>query len=163
MSTEDNLQAAFAGESQANRKYLAFARQAEEEGLQAVARLFRVAAVGETIHAHTHLRVMGGVGNTKENLEAAISGETAEFEEMYPAFIKEAEGEGNKDAARSFNWANNVEKIHAELYKKALEDPEGLELKDYYVCGGCGFVALDDAPEKCPNCGAPREMFIRVE
>lgn len=163
MSTEDNLQAAFAGESQANRKYLAFARQAEEEGHTAIARLFRVAAVGETIHAHNHLRVMGGVGSTKENLEAAISGETAEFEQMYPEFIKVAEEERNQDAARSFKWANNVEKIHADLYKKALGDPDGFEKQDYYVCGGCGYVAIGEAPDKCPNCGAPRKMFLRVE
>jgi len=120
--TEKNLQDAFAGESQANRKYLAFAKKAEKEGNPQVAKLFRAAAAAETVHAHAHLRELGGIKSTKENLEAAISGETFEFEDMYPQMIKDAEEEGNKGALRSFNFANDVEKVHADLYKKALEN-----------------------------------------
>ena len=124
MSTQDNLQAAFAGESQANRKYLAFAAKAEAEGHPQIAKLFRAAAAAETVHAHAHLRVMKGVGDTKQNLQAAIEGEGYEFKEMYPGFIKEAEAEGNKAALISFRNANAVEKTHHDLYSKALETLE---------------------------------------
>ena len=130
MSTEENLKAAFAGESQANRKYLAFAKKAEEEGLKQVAKLFRAAADAETVHALSHLRVLKGVKTTEENLQEAIAGETHEFTEMYPKMIEEAEKEGNEQAKISFNKANTVEKTHAELYTKALESySKSLELK----------------------------------
>ena len=137
MSTQDNLQAAFAGESQANRKYLAFAAKADAEGHPQIAKLFRAAAAAETVHAHAHLRVMEGVGDTKQNLQAAIEGEGHEFKEMYPAFIKEAEAEGNKAALISFRNANAVEKTHHDLYSKALEDAGGGEGPD-----ACGHLRL---------------------
>ena len=131
MSSMDNLKNAFAGESQANRKYLAFAKKAEEEGFKQVAKLFRAAAEAETVHAHSHLRVMGGVKSTKENIQEAIGGETFEFTKMYPQMIEEARKGGNKQAQQSFEFANKVEKIHAELYQKALNSLGKNETVDY--------------------------------
>ena len=163
MTTSENLKEAFAGESQANRKYLAFARKADEEGYPQVARLFRAAAEAETVHALAHLKVLEGVGSTRENLEEAIGGETHEFTEMYPAFIEEAEKEGNGPAAISFKNANAVERIHAGLYKKALENLGSNEETVYYVCQVCGNTVEGEAPEKCPICGAPRKMFKLIE
>jgi len=165
MSTQDNLQAAFAGESQANRKYLAFAAKADAEGRPQIARLFRAAAAAETVHAHAHLRVLAGVGDTKQNLQAAIEGEGYEFREMYPAFIQEAEAEGNKAALISFRNANAVEKTHYELYSKALEALEaGQDLAPaaIYVCDVCGHTHVGGAPDKCPVCGAPKAKFKEV-
>ena len=165
MSTADNLQAAFAGESQANRKYLAFAAKAEAEGHPQIAKLFRAAAAAETVHAHAHLRVMGGVKDTKQNLQAAIAGEAYEFKEMYPGFIKEAEAEGNKAAVISFRNANAVEKTHHDLYSKALETLEAgkdLPPDSIYVCDVCGHTHVGGAPDKCPVCGAPKTKFKEV-
>lgn len=165
MSTQDNLQAAFAGESQANRKYLAFAAKADAEGYPQIAKLFRAAAAAETVHAHAHLRVMGGIGDTKKNLQEAIDGEGHEFKEMYPAFIQEAEGEGHKAALISFRNANAVEKTHYDLYSKALETLEsGTDLTPtaIYVCDVCGHTHLGEAPDKCPVCGAPKTRFKEV-
>ena len=159
MSTQDNLQAAFAGESQANRKYLAFAAKADAEGFPQIAKLFRAAAAAETVHAHAHLRVMKGVGDTKQNLQAAIEGEGHEFQVMYPGFIQEAEAEGNKAALLSFRNANTVEKTHHDLYSKALETLQaGKDLTPaaIYVCDVCGHTHAGEAPDKCPVCGAPR-------
>ncbi len=161
--TEKNLQEAFAGESQANRKYLAFAKKAEEEGYTQVAKLFRAAAEAETIHAHNHLRVLGGIKSTRENLEAAISGESYEFQNMYPQMIADAEAEGNEDAKRSFTFANEVEKIHADLYKKALENLGKNEEVDYYVCQVCGNTVEGQAPDTCPVCGAKKEAFKKID
>ena len=161
--TEEHLQEAFAGESQANRKYLAFAKQADKEGYKQAAKLFRAAAEAETIHAHSHLKQLNGVKSTKENLEAAISGETFEFKEMYPQMIKDAEAEGHKGALRSFNFANEVEKTHANLYKKMLENLGSNEEVDYYVCDICGHTAEDSAPDKCPVCGVKKEMFRKID
>ncbi len=161
--TEKNLQEAFAGESQANRKYLAFAKKAEEEGYPQVAKLFRAAAEAETIHAHNHLRVLGGIKSTRENLEAAISGESYEFQNMYPQMIADAEAEGNEDAKRSFTFANEVEKIHADLYKKALENLGKNEEVDYYVCQVCGNTVEGQAPDTCPVCGAKKEAFKKID
>ncbi len=161
--TGKNLQEAFAGESQANRKYLAFAKKAEEEGFPQVAKLFRAAAEAETIHAHNHLREMGGIKSTKENLEAAISGESYEFQNMYPQMIADAKEEGNDSAIRTFHMANEVEKIHAELYRKALENLGKNEPVDYFVCEVCGNTVENEPPETCPICGAKREMFKRIE
>ena len=161
--TEKNLQDAFAGESQANRKYLAFAKKADKEGYTQAARLFRAAAEAETVHAHNHLKQLDGIKSTKENLEAAINGESFEFQEMYPRMIKDAEEEDNKGALRSFNYANEVEKIHANLYRKALENLGSNEEADYYVCELCGYTAEGEAPDKCPVCGAKKELFKRVE
>lgn len=160
--TENNLQDAFAGESQANRKYLAFAKKADKEGHPQVAKLFRAAAAAETVHAHAHLRELGGIKSTKENLEAAISGETFEFENMYPQMIKDAEEEGDKGALRSFNLANAVEKIHAGLYKKALKTLGSNEETDYYVCDVCGYTAEGEAPDECPVCRAKKTAFKKI-
>jgi rubrerythrin len=161
--TEKNLQEAFAGESQANRKYLAFAKKAEEEGYPQVAKLFRAAAAAETIHAHNHLREMGGIKSTKENLEAAISGESYEFQNMYPQMIADAKEEGNDSAIRTFNFANEVEKVHAELYRKALENLGKNETVDYFVCQVCGNTVEGEAPDTCPICGAKKEMFKKID
>jgi rubrerythrin len=161
-STEKNLQDAFAGESQANRKYLAFAQQAEKEGYKQVAKLFRAAAEAETVHAHSHLRTMKGVGKTADNLKTAVAGETHEFKKMYPEFIAEAKKEGNKDAERSFTYANAVEKIHAGLYQKAMDNLGKNEDADYYVCSVCGMTVEKEAPDKCPVCGAAKKAFFKV-
>ena len=161
--TEKNLQDAFAGESQANRKYLALAQKADKEGYPQAARLFRAAAAAETVHAHAHLRELGGIKSTKENIEAAISGETFEYEDMYPQMIKDAEEEGNKGALRSFDLANKVEKIHADLYKKALENLGSNEDTDYYVCEVCGYTAEGEAPDECPVCKAKKKAFMKID
>ena len=161
--TSENLQAAFAGESQANRKYLAFAKKADEEGYPQAARLFRAAAAAETIHAHSHFKVMDGVKSTRENLGAAIEGETYEYREMYPEMIKTAKDEGNKGAERSFNDASQVEKIHADLYKKVLDSLGKNEKVEYYVCDICGNTVEGEAPDRCPVCGAPRNKFKKID
>lgn len=161
--TKKNLHQAFAGESQANRKYLAFAKQAEKEGLLQVARLFRAAAAAETVHAHAHLRALEAVRTTHENLQEAIAGETHEFQEMYPEMIETAKAEGDKAALRSFTFANEVEKIHAALYQKALADPSGMTTTDYHVCEVCGFTGEGEAPDKCPVCGAGSKAFFKVD
>ncbi|MFA4828616.1 MAG: rubrerythrin family protein [Thermodesulfovibrionales bacterium] len=161
--TTQNLQDAFAGESQANRKYLAFAKKAEEEGFKQIAKLFRAAAEAETVHAHNHLREMGGIRSTKENLQEAISGESYEFQKMYPQMIKDAEAEGQKGALKSFNFANEVEKIHADLYKKAVENIGKNPSVDYHVCQVCGNTVEGEPPDKCPICGANKKMFKKVE
>jgi rubrerythrin len=161
--TQQNLKAAFAGESQANRKYLAFAEKAQREGLSQVAKLFRAAAAAETIHAHTHLRALKGVATTVENLKAAIAGETHEFESMYPPMIATAREEGDKQAERAFQYANEVEKVHAALYQKALEQLAALPEVDYYVCGVCGYTCENAPPEVCPVCQAKQKVFFLAE
>jgi rubrerythrin len=161
--TENNLQEAFAGESQANRKYLAFSKKAEAEGFTQAAKLFRAAAAAETIHAHNHLRELGVVRSTKENLMAAVSGESHEFQNMYPQMIADAEAEGNSMALRSFNYANAVEKVHAALYQKALDSLGGNMDTDYYVCSVCGYTVENEAPEECPVCGSKKQAFNKVE
>ncbi len=161
--TEKDLQDAFAGESQANRKYLAFAKQAEKEGYRQVAKLFRAAAEAETVHAHNHLRALGGVKTTAENLKEAVSGEIHEFKEMYPAMIEDSEREGQKAAERTLTFANEVEKVHAGLYQKAFEKLDKLEEVDYYVCSVCGYTCEGEPPEKCPVCGAKSTAFFKVE
>ena len=163
MSTTDkNLAAAFAGESQANRKYLAFAKQADSEGHAQAAKLFRAAAEAETIHAHTHLKTLGAIKSTAENLQSAVEGETYEFESMYPDFIKVAKEENNTAAVRTFTLANEAEKVHAELYKKALTNIGSGETYDYYICAVCGHIAEKGAPEKCPICGAKSQAYKTV-
>lgn len=164
MSTMDNLKEAFAGESQANRKYLAFAKKADAEGYTQIAKLFRAAADAETVHAHAHLRVMGGIKSTEENLKEAIEGENEEFEEMYPGFIDEANEEGNEAAVITFANANAVEKIHAKLYAEALANMDKNEDVTYYVCQICGNTVLEDeVPEKCPICGVPKAQFKKID
>lgn len=161
--TEKDLMDAFAGESQANRKYLAFAKKAEREGYPQVARLFRAAAEAETVHAHSHLRTLGAIQSTAENLKTAISGETHEFKEMYPEMIQTAEKNGNKNAARSFRFANEVEKVHAALYQKALDNLDAPEEVDYHVCSVCGYTCEGEPPETCPVCNAKKNAFFRVD
>lgn len=161
--TEQHLKEAFAGESQANRKYLAFAKKAEQEGHPLVARLFRAAAEAETVHAHAHLRALGGIGSTADNLREAISGETHEFTAMYPAMIRDASSEGQDEALRSFNYANAVEKVHADLYQKALATLGSNAPADYHVCQVCGNT-LEHAPDApCSVCGAGKAAFRRIE
>lgn len=162
-NTEKNLQEAFAGESQANRTYLAFAKKAEDDGYKQVAKLFRAAADAETVHALSHLHEIGKVRSTEENLQEAIDGETHEFQSMYPKMIDEANAEGAKGALRSFNFANQVEKIHADLYKKALEQLGKNQEVDYNVCQVCGNTVEGDPPDKCPICGAPKKMFKKID
>lgn len=165
MGTNDNLKEAFAGESQANRKYLAFAKKAEQDGFPQVAKLFRAAAEAETVHAHAHFRVMGGVEGTAENLQTAILGEGFEFKEMYPKFVAEAEAEGNKPAVFSFKRALTVEEIHHGLYSKALESVNSgsdLPQTKIFVCAVCGNTVEGSAPDKCPVCGASHDQFKEV-
>ena len=161
--TEKNLLEAFAGESQANRRYLAFAKQAEKEGYTQAAKLFRAAAEAETVHAHAHLRALEGVKSTAENLKEAISGETHEFTEMYPAMIDNAIEDGSKAAERSFTYANKVEKVHAALYQKASDNLDTLEEADYYVCSVCGYTCENEPPDTCPVCGSKSTAFFEVK
>jgi len=163
--TIDDLKDAFAGESQANRKYLAFAKKAEEEGFPQVARLFRAVAAAETIHAHNHFKAMDGVKSTAENLQAAIAGENYEVVSMYPPMLTGAEAEGDKRAARSFRWALEVEKIHEALYRKAAEiQAKGKDAPavEYYVCPLCGYTHEGPLEGKCPVCNTPGEKFERI-
>ena len=163
--TDKNLQTAFAGESQANRTYLAFAKRAEEEGYGGVAKLFKAAAAAETVHAHNHLNVLKTTKSTLENLQEAYNGEHHEFTEMYPEFIETSKKEGTNEALRSFHYANEVEKVHGELYQKAIDSMKSgndISQKDYYVCPTCGYTVADNAPDKCPVCGASKEMFNKV-
>lgn len=165
MPTLDNLQDAFAGESQANRKYLAFAKKADKDGLPQVAKLFRAAAEAETVHAHAHLRVMGGIKDTKENLQAAIEGEGFEFQQMYPKFVAESQEEGMTSAEVSFKNALAVEEIHHGLYAKALEAVNGgsdLPATSIYVCPVCGNTVEGGAPDACPICNVPGSKFAEI-
>jgi len=161
--TEKNLREAFAGESQANRKYLAFAEKADREGHAQAAKLFRAAAHAETVHAHSHLRALKAVGDTAANLKEAVAGETHEFKNMYPPMIEMAKEEGEKAAERSFTYANEVEKIHAALYQKALDTLDNPTPTDYYVCKVCGHTHENEAPEKCPVCGANKNAFDKID
>lgn len=164
MKTEKNLQDAFAGESQANRMYLAFAKKAEAEGYSMIAKLFRATAEAETVHAHAHFRVMGKIKSTLENLQAAAGGEEYEYKSMYPAFIEDAEKEGQKAALASFKYAMAAEKVHNQLYLKAyeaLQAGKDLAAMKIYLCPVCGNVEIgDDGDEKCEICGTSREKFI---
>ena len=162
--TDENLKAAFAGESQANRRYLAFARKAEEEGFMQAAKLFRAAAEAETIHALNHLKITGEVKSTLENLNTALGGETFEYTKMYPEYVDLAKQEKNKQANWSFDVANKVEQIHAKLYQKAidaLKAKKDMPKVEYYVCGTCGNTVEGEPPEMCPICGSPKSKFFK--
>jgi rubrerythrin len=166
MASKDNLLEAFAGESQANRKYLAFAARADRDGFPQVAKLFRAAAAAETVHANAHLRALGAVKSTAENLQAAVGGETFEYREMYPPYLKEAQASGEKMAEISFRNALAVEEVHAGMYSEALEavkSGKDLPPRTVYVCDICGNTVYGRAPEKCPVCGAPASKFSVVE
>jgi rubrerythrin len=165
MSTQDNLMQAFAGESMANRKYLAFAQKAMAEGMNQVAKLFIAAAAAETVHAHAHLKAMGAVGSTADNLQSAVEGEEFEFTEMYPEYIEEAKKDENKAALKSFTLANAVEKIHHSLYQnalKAVKDGKDLAAAPIHVCSVCGNTVIGEAPEKCQVCGVPKSCFEEI-
>ncbi len=164
MSSMDDLKNAFAGESQARSKYLAFARKADEEGFPQVARLFRAAAEAEGVHAYNHLRAMDGIGSTAENLQTAISGENYEVTSMYPPMIAEAKAAGNRRAQATFQFAIEVEQTHEALYREALAllgQPE--EAYDYYVCPVCGHTHKRSAPDRCPVCGTAGSKFLKVQ
>jgi rubrerythrin len=164
--TEENLKTAFAGESQANRKYLAFAHKADAEGYNGIAKLFRAAAHAETIHALRELNDLGGVKTTVENIREAIAGETYEYTDMYARFLEEAKSEGVKEAAHTFAWAKAVEEIHARLYQMALaaaDRGEDLKIHGAWVCEKCGNIEFGEAPEKCRVCGHPREWFKAMD
>jgi rubrerythrin len=164
--TSDNLQAAFAGESQASRKYLYFAEKADEEGHKQIAHLFRAASDAETVHARNHLKVMQGIKSTSDNLKAASDGEHYEFTKMYPDFMKQAYAEGDKKANDTFDLANKVEQIHHSLYQAALtmlEKGQDMAEKPIYVCQHCGNTVEGEPPDRCPICGMPKKMFKRVD
>jgi rubrerythrin len=162
--TIDNLKAAFAGESQANRKYLAYSKKADEEGYPQIAKMFRAIAEAETIHAHNHFKALGEVKSTAENLQTAITGENYEVNSMYPPMLADAEGESNKQAARSFRFALEVEKIHEMLYQQALEKlGKDTTTADYYICPVCGFTHEGSITVNCPVCGTPAARFIQVK
>ena len=163
MATKDNLADAFAGESQANRKYLAFAKKANKDGYPQEAKLFKAAADAETVHAHNHLKAMGGIKSTEENLKEAVGGETFEFENMYPGMIEDAKSENENEAKMSFIFANKVEKIHAGLYKKYLDNLGNNTDTAIFVCQVCGNTVEGTAPDKCPICGNPKEMFKEIK
>jgi len=163
-NTVENLKVAFAGESQANRKYLAFARQAEKDGLPQIAKVFRAAAEAETLHALAHLANMGGIGSTLENLKSAVSGETYEFTEMYPPMVEQALSENHK-ARYMLGFANAAEKVHAGLFGQALQALESgadLSTMDVYVCPVCSDIEFGTVPDKCPICGAPASKYQKI-
>ena len=162
--TIENLKEAFAGESQANRKYLAFAKKAEQDGFPVVARLFRAAAEAETIHALAHFQAMDGVGTTLDNLNAAVAGETYEFQTMYPPMVQQAALEGHK-GKRMFDFASKAEAVHAKLYAMAAEavkNGKDLSATAFFLCPFCGHIELGEAPASCPICGAKREKFQKM-
>ena len=161
--TEKNLMDAFAGESQANRKYLAFAKQADKEGLPQVAKLFRAAAEAETIHAHAHLRNAGKIGDTTANLKAAIEGETYEFTKMYPDFIATAKEENAETVAKKLNLVGKAEAVHAGLYEKALKNLGKEEPADLFLCTVCGHIAEGETPDACPICGAKKQAYRKID
>jgi rubrerythrin len=163
-STHDNLKDAFAGESQANQKYRAFAKKAEKEGFPNIARLFKTTAEAERIHAEGHLGALEGIGSTVDNLEGAIAGETYEYTEMYPPMLEQAEADGHK-ARVMFNFALKVEEVHAELYKQALEAAQrgdDLVESEVYLCPVCGHIELGEPPASCPVCGTKGERYVQV-
>ncbi len=165
-STDENLKKAFAGESQARSKYLLYAKKAEKEGLESISKLFRAIAEAEAIHIENHAEAMNKVDDTVKNLQDAIEGERYEHSEMYPEFLEKARKEGVKGAAKSFRWAKEVEEGHEGLYRKAknkAKEGKDLDEKKVFLCKGCGYTTLTEAPEVCPVCGAPKERFKEVE
>jgi rubrerythrin len=163
-TTKENLKEAFAGESQANQKYRAFAKKAERDGFPNIAKLFRTAAEAERIHAEGHLAALEGIGSTVDNLKAAIDGETYEYTEMYPPMHEEAEKENHK-AKRMFKYALDAEKVHADLYKLALQAAEqgkDLDVEDIYLCPVCGHIEFGKPNDKCPICGTLPDKYVKV-
>lgn len=165
MATNENLKEAFAGESQANRRYLAFAKKAQSEGHSEIAKLFRAAAEAETIHALAHLEVLGQVCSTKENLDQAMQGESYEFQQMYPKFLDEARADQNDAALTSFQNAMAVEQVHFSLFNEAaeaLKQGKDLPARDTFVCTVCGNTVVDSTPDKCPVCGSSKDKFMAI-
>ena len=161
--TEENVKAALAGESQAHIKYAAFAEKAAAEKLPNIARAFKANSYAEQVHATNYVKTLGALGTTKDNLEAAVGGESFEIEEMYPAYIAVAQAQGEKTAVMYLNAALAAEKVHAGMYKAAREAvaaERDIEYKAIHVCGMCGFTMEGDAPDKCPVCGAPKDKFV---
>ena len=164
-TTKENLKEAFAGESQANQKYRAFAKKAEKDGFVNIAKLFRTTAEAERIHAEGHLKALDMIQSTAENLQSAIDGETYEYTEMYPPMVDLAEADGHK-AKTMFKFAVDAERVHAEIYKKALEAVKkgvDLDTSDFYLCTVCGYIEVGSAPEKCPVCGALKKIFVQMD
>ncbi len=164
--TSKNLKEAFAGESQANRRYIAFSQKAAQDGLPNVARLFRAVAESETIHALNHLKAAGGLKSTLENIKEAWKGEKEEYTSMYPMFMDQAKRDANNEALKTFFWANEAEKVHGEFYERALKAVEkggDVEVGELYICGKCGYTVESKVPDKCPICGAGKEMFQLVK
>ena len=161
--TDKNLMDAFAGESQANRKYLAYAAKAEKEGLPQVAKLFRAVADAETIHAHAHLARAKKIHGTLENLKDAMDGEVYEFTKMYPEMIADAKEEGRANEAKYFDWVNQVEEVHSKLYKKAIDAGGKLENVDYYICAVCGYTHEGPFNDKCPVCQSAASVFYKAD
>ena len=163
-TTEELLRTAFAGESQTNRRYLAFAAKADQEGFPQVARLFRGAAASETVHAHNYLKALRGVRSTKENLQEAISVETAAYKKRYPEMIKAAKEEGNEEAETYFRYALESERIHAQLMQKFLDTlDEPQEDVAYHICSGCGHTVEEEPPKACPVCGGPAGHYMKTD
>lgn len=160
--TENNLMNAFAGESQAYQKYLAFAQRAADEYKEGIYKLFQAVAESERIHARRHLSYLKGIRTTAENLREAMEGEAREFESMYPRMMAEAKEEKKDGPGISFSQANEVEKVHHELFRKASQDPEAFPVQDYFLCNACGYIAVGEAPDKCPVCGAVKKGFYNV-
>ena len=166
MTTNENLKEAFAGESQANRRYLAYAKKAGSEGYPEIAKLFKAAAEAETVHAMAHLRVTGDVRSTQENLDEAMKGESYEFKQMYPRFIEQARQEQNKAALASFQNAMVVEQVHFSLFydaAKALKEGKDLPARNIFICTVCGNTMVDSVPDKCPVCSSAKDKFAAVE
>jgi rubrerythrin len=164
-TTTDNLKEAFAGESQANQKYKAFAKKAEKEGFANIAKLFRTTAEAERIHAEGHLKALDLIASTADNLQAAINGETFEYTEMYPPMFDKAKADGHK-AKTMFKFALDAEEVHAQIYKKALEAVQkgvDMDVSEFYLCPVCGYIELGKAPEKCPVCGALAKIFVQID
>lgn len=159
----ENLMTAFGGESEAYQKYSAYAVQAEKEGYEQVARLFRATAAAEKVHASNHLRAAGKIRSTEENLKDALEGEIYEFEQMYPPMIEDAKSEGNQAAERSCSFANTVEKTHAKLYESALKDVKNFKAEVIHVCPVCGETIIGELPDACPVCRAPTSMFMKID
>lgn len=158
--TLENLMEAFAGESQANRKYLAYSTKAKSDGKKNAAKLFKAASDAETIHAHKHFEVAGKIKSTVENLNDAVTGENHEYQSMYPEFLKVAQEEGNQAAVRTFTYALKAEEVHARLYKEALENLDQEEEVFYYLCPICGNIEKV-VPEKCFICGTTGTKFVK--
>ena len=163
-TTHENLKEAFAGESQANQKYRAFAKKAQQDGFDSIAKLFRLTAEAERIHAEGHLKALDGVGSTADNLQAAISGETHEFSAMYPPMVKQAISDGHK-ARKMFEYAVAAEEVHAKLYQMALEAvKQGKDLvAEFYLCPICGYIEMGKPEKSCPICGTKPEKFVMAE